>query len=157
MPIQPNLSAKPKYTKSKIKIMRIGQLKTELAALNLPVDGGGLGVLRPRLRDALFPPSTVKVSAFQPTSNPLSVSQPGAPGSANYDYASQPILSPDQVVGGNNIQAKGSEQWLLLTQTSGPVYTRIPVASRNKASQVYSMLKNKLIKANKNDDDVHRK
>jgi hypothetical protein len=81
--------------------------------------------------------------------------------SANYGSASQPNLShiapvqhrpapPDQVAVGNNIQAEDREQWHLLTQTSGPVYTRIPAASQNKASQVYSTLLNK---ANKNNDE----
>jgi len=149
----------PKYTKSQIKVMGIGQLKTELAALGLPVDGGGLGVLRPRLREALYPPP----SASQPNPSPAPLIQPSGVvqaeiGEQRQVSASQPNLSPAPPIQPSVQlevdQAEIGEQWHLLKQTSGPVYTRIPVASRNKASLVYSTLLNKLIKANKNDEEA---
>ena len=37
-------------------------------------------------------------------------------------------------------QAEIRQQWHLLKQSSGPVYSRIPLASRNKASQIYASL-----------------
>ena len=153
------MSAKPNYTKGQINALPLGPLKEALEALGIPFNGGKIAG-RKSLKAALYP-DTAAVS--QPNPSQLSSSQPsGASGSAKYVSASQPNLShvppiqpcpapPDQVPVGNNIQAEGREQWHLLTQTNGPVYTRIPVASRNKASCVYSTLLNKLIKA-KNDD-----
>ena len=91
------MSAQPKYTKGEIGVMRIGQLKTELALLNLPVDGGGLKVLRPRLKAALYPnhagiASTVAVSQPNPR-QPL-----GGLGTANHESASQPNISPAPLI-----------------------------------------------------------
>ena len=170
-----NRSASTKYTKTQINCLPVGPLRVALAELGLPFQGLGDG--RASLKAALYPPPVVMgsqpsgasgsakyVSASQPNLSHivpnqfnLLSSQPsgasGASGSAKYVSESQPNLSHDQAAVGNNIQAKGREQWLLLSQTSGPVYTRIPVASRNKASYVYSTLINKLIKANKNDDE----
>ena len=74
----------------------------------------------------------------------LSVSQP--------NVSPAPLIQP--LAQGGVVQAVIREQWHLLPQSSGPVYTRIPVASRNKASYVYSSLLNKLIKANKNNDET---
>ena len=83
-------------------------------------------------------PNIVTGAVSQPNPSPLPSIQPsGASGSASQQNLSH-----------------GREQWHLLTQSSGPVYTRIPVASQNKASYVYSSMLNKLIKANKNNDET---
>ena len=122
LPTQPKMCAKPKYTRSEINIMRVGLLKSELAALNLPVDGGGVGVLRPRLKAALYPPNSGQIPlsqpgvpgsasyglASQPNPGQLPLSQLGVPGSANYGSASQPIPS---LTPSDQVQAEGREQW----------------------------------------------
>ena len=152
LPTQSNVCTKPKYTKSEINIMKVSLLKSELAALNLPVDGAG-GVLRTRLKAAVCPPPAGKGAASQP--NP---GQPSVPGSANYGSASQPNPSPasSSAITAElrsasqpnpspvpSVQAEGREQWHHFNQTRGsPVYARIPAASRNKASQVLSTLLN---------------
>jgi hypothetical protein len=71
------------------------------------------------------------VSASQPNPSPASSSA----GTAKLGSASQPSLSPEP-----SVQAEGREQWHHFNQTRGPVYARIPSASRNKASQVLSTL-----------------
>jgi hypothetical protein len=140
----------------------LASLKDALAALGLPFNGGKIAG-RASLKAALYPPQVGIVgtgAVSQPNPSSLPSSQPsGASGSAKYVSASQPNQShvapiqpcpapPDQVAVGNNIQAEGREQWHLLTQTNGPVYTRIPVASQNKASHVFSTLLNKAYKDN---------
>ena len=106
------------------------------------------------------------VSASQPNLSPASLIQPSVQANEvqaeireqRHESASQPNLSPAPLIQPSAqvgvVQAVIREQWHLLPQSSGPVYTRIPVASRNKASYVYSSLLNKLIKANKNNDET---
>ena len=136
-----NLSASTNYSRTQINSLPVGPLKVALAALGLPFNGG-VGKGCASLKAALYPPPVLTGTVSQKKMNPSPASQPSdALGTANYGSASQPILSPAlSVEVGNNIQDEGREQWHLLTQTSGPVYIRIPVASRNKASEVYSTL-----------------
>ena len=156
------MSAKPNYTKGQINSLPLGPLKEALEALGLPFNGGKIAGWK-SLKAALYP-DTVAVSQPNPSQLPSS-QPPGAPGSASQPNVvtgavSLPIPSPlpsSQPSGASGSASQpnlsqGREQWHLLTQTSGPVYTRIPVASRDKASYVYSTLLNKLIKAKKDDE-----
>ena len=173
------MSAIPEYTRTEINSLRVGPLKEALSALGLHFNGG-VGEGRKILKAALYPPSVVTGAASQPNPPTLvagAVTQPnlsqlsGASGSAKHGSASQPNLShvsiqpsgapanlshvvPIQSSLTPPAQAAGSEKWHLLSQSSSPVYTRIPVASRNKASYVYGSILNNLIKANKNDNET---
>ena len=133
------MSAVPNYTKGQINSLPLGPLKEALEALGLPFNGGKIAG-RASLKAALYPPqvgivgtgalgSAKYVSASQPNPSPASTSV----GTAELGSASQPFLSPEPTV-----QTEGREQWHHFNQTRGPVYARIPAASRNKASQVLS-------------------
>ena len=147
------MAAKPNYTRSQINILQAGPLKAELIALNLPFDGN-LGAQRARLKAALYPPPVVTGAVSQPNPvppnpgppDPVPLSQPVAVVTTNQVSISQPTPSstPSNQVG----QVDGGEQWQLLKKSRGPVYTRIPVASRNKASRVLSTVLNNISKNN---------
>ena len=93
--------------------MGADQCSEEFRALNLDPDGG-LGVKRDRLRGALYPCASSQLS------NSI-LSQPALP-----IQQSQTLQSGDNQLEDNN-------QWLLIKQTGGPVYTRIPKASHEKS------------------------
>ena len=119
------MSAIPKYTRTEINSLRVGPLKEALIAIGLQFNGG-VGEGRKILKAALYPPPVVTGAASQP--NPRPPIQPV--GVANHESASQPNLSPVPpnlpAVQGGVVQAEVREQWHLLKQSSGPVYTRIP-------------------------------
>jgi hypothetical protein len=132
------MSAIPKYTRTEINSLRVGPLKEALIAIGLQFNGG-VGEGRKILKAALYPPPVVTGAASQPNPRP-----PIHPPEANHESASQPNLSPVPpnlpAVQGGVVQEEVREQWHLLKQSSGPVYTRIPLASRNKASRIYESL-----------------
>ena len=144
------MSVIPQYTRTEINSLRIGPLKDALAALGLPFNGG-VGDGRKSLKAALYPPSVGTVAASQPNPGPPS-QPPGASGTANPVSASQPNLSPAPLIQPSVqvevVQAEIREQWHLIEKSRRPVYTRIPVASRNKASQVFGTLLNNTNKNN---------
>ena len=135
---------------------RVAGRKSLKAALYPPKVGivGTGAASQPNPRPPSQPPgakgATIHESASQPNLSPASPIQPSVQEvqaeirEQRHESASQPNLSPapliQPTVQVEVVQAEIREQWHLLKQTSGPVYTRIPLASRNKASQIYALL-----------------
>ena len=130
-------------------------LKAALYPPKVGIVGTG-AVSQPNPRPPSQPPGAVgttnHVSASQPNTSPAPPIQPSVHvgvvqaeiGEQRQVSASQPNLSPAPLIQPSVQfevdQAEIREQWHLLKQSSGPVYTRIPLASRNKASQIFSTL-----------------
>ena len=130
-------------------------LKAALYPPKVEIVGTG-AVSQPNPRPPSQPPGAVgttnHASASQPNIGPAPPIQPSVHigvvqaeiGEQRQVSASQPNLSPAPLIQPSVQfqvdQAEIREQWHLLKQTSGSVYTRIPLASRNKASQVFSTL-----------------